>query len=599
MQQNKVSFGRVFWPSLLAVFIMTIIGLIIFFVTIYGIIGSFGLFGSSQLKVKENTVLHMKLNGQILERGNMEIDPFALNFQTSIGLSDILIGIEEAKKDSRIKGIFLELEDLRCGYSTARQIRKALKDFKSSGKFVVAYNSGELITQKEYYLSSAASEVYGFPTSVMEFVGLGTEISFYKKGLDMLGVEVQVVRGKNNDFKSAVEPFFRSEMSDSSRLQLKTYLSSMWKDIRNDIAVDRKLSISSLNNIADSVKIRRTADGVKYKLLDAILYRDQVIDIIRKKTHLFENMDVEFLSMEKYSRKKFFETQMAMQSKSPNIAVIVADGEISKGGKGINSNSICKLFQDVRKNSSIESVVFRINSPGGSALASEEIWREVKLTSEKMKVIVSMGDVAASGGYYIASPANYIFAEPTTITGSIGVFGLIPYTGKLLENKLGITFDRTFTNEHAVMSTNRKLTDFEYKMVQGEVDETYDLFLSRVAKGRKMAKDAVNLYARGRVWTGIDAKNIGLVDEIGGLEDAIKYAAKNSSITDIRVQYYPLVKDNPLANIIEFIEDAQDEEFVEANSKIPQEIIELYHQFKDLESISGIQMRLPYQIDIR
>ena len=283
MQQNKVSFGRVFWPSLLAVFIMTIIGLIIFFVTIYGIIGSFGLFGSSQLKVKENTVLHMKLNGQILERGNMEIDPFALNFQTSIGLSDILIGIEEAKKDSRIKGIFLELEDLRCGYSTARQIRKALKDFKSSGKFVVAYNSGELITQKEYYLSSAASEVYGFPTSVMEFVGLGTEISFYKKGLDMLGVEVQVVRGKNNDFKSAVEPFFRSEMSDSSRLQLKTYLSSMWKDIRNDIAVDRKLSISSLNNIADSVKIRRTADGVKYKLLDAILYRDQVIDIIRKK----------------------------------------------------------------------------------------------------------------------------------------------------------------------------------------------------------------------------------------------------------------------------------------------------------------------------
>ncbi|TXI84394.1 MAG: signal peptide peptidase SppA, partial [Crocinitomicaceae bacterium] len=501
MTDKKITFGKIFWPSFLAVFIMSIIGLIIFSLILGGLVGSFGKFGPKPLAIKNNTVLHMTLSGAIGEKSSSTFNPSSFQMDKKIGLSDILYGLEHAKTDAKIKGVFLEIGDLNCGYATAREIRNAINDFEKSGKFVVAYNGGEVITQKEYYISSAADEVYGFPSSTMEFIGLGAELSFFKGTLDKLEVEVQVIRGSNNDFKSAVEPFFRENMSDSSRVQIERYLTSMWEDIRTDISADRKVKIEKLNTIADSAFIRRADDAVKYKLMDGTKYRDEIISLMSEKVGLEEGEELELQEFEKYAKKKFYHNQVLAKNDSPNIAVILAEGDVSVDGDGLTSKQICKLFQEARKNKTIKTVVFRVNSPGGSALASDEIWREVKLTNETKKVIVSMGDVAASGGYYISAPATAIFAEPSTITGSIGVFGMIPYTGKMLQNKLGMTFDRAATNQHSVMTTNRKLTPAEFLLVQEEVDAIYDQFLSRVAEGRGMTKERVNEIARGRVWT--------------------------------------------------------------------------------------------------
>ena len=600
MTEKKITFGKIFWPSFLAVFIMSIIGLIIFSLILGGIVGSFGNFGPKPLAIKNNTVLHMTLSGEIGEKSSSTFNPSSFQMDKKVGLSDILYGLENAKTDSKIKGIFLEIEDLSCGYATAREIRNAINDFEKSGKFVVAYNAGEVITQKEYYVSSAADEVYGFPSSTMEFIGLGAELSFFKGTLDKLEVEVQVIRGSNNDFKSAVEPFFRENMSDSSRVQIERYLTSMWEDIRTDISADRKVKIEKLNMIADSAFIRRADDAVKYKLLDGTKYRDEVISLMSEKVGLDEGDDLELQAFEKYAKKKFYQSQVLAKSASPNIAVILAEGDVSVDGDGLTSKQICKLFQEVRKNKTIKTVVFRVNSPGGSALASDEIWREVKLTNETKKVIVSMGDVAASGGYYISAPATAIFAEPSTITGSIGVFGMIPYTGKMLQNKLGMTFDRAATNQHSVMTTNRKLTPEEYLLVQEEVDAIYDQFLSRVAEGRGMTKERVNEIARGRVWTGRDAMKIGLVDKLGGITEAIAYAAKKSNISAPKVLYYPLKKMDKWADLFEQLEEEQANEMsVSQQGSMPQELVNYYNQLKSIESMSGMQMRMPFELLIR
>lgn len=597
MTDKKITFGRIFWPSFLAVFIMSVIGLLLFSLILGGIIGSFGEFGPKPLAIKSNTVLHMTLNGEIGEEAENSFNASSFSLNKKLGLSDILFGLEHAKKDNKIKGVFVEIGDLDCGYSTAREIRQALNDFEKSGKFLVAYNSGEMITQKEYYLSSAANEVFGFPSSAMEIIGLGTEMAFFKGTLDKLDVEVQVIRGSNNDFKSAVEPYFRTAMSDSSRVQVERYLTSMWEDIRTDIAADRKITIEEINAIADSAKIRRAEDAIDFNLMDGVKYRDEVIAHISKKIGLEEEEDLSLQSFEKYAKKKFYQNQLLTKNDRPNIAVILAEGAVSKDGDELTSKEICKLFQDVRKNKTIKTVVFRINSPGGSALASDEIWREVQLTNKTKKVIVSMGDVAASGGYYIAAPAAAIFAEPTTITGSIGVFGMIPYTGKMLENKLGISFDRAGTNRHSIMTTNRKLDAEEYGIIQEEVDAIYEQFLTRVAEGRGMTTEKVNVLARGRVWTGRDALKIGLVDQLGGINDAIDYAAKKADIKEKKVLYYPLKKEDKLSEILEQLEE--DEEFEISGGQMPSELVAYYTQLKKIESMTGIQMRMPYELVIR
>jgi protease-4 len=599
MSEKKVTFGRIFWPSLLAAFTISIIGVFIWLLVIGALISGIGFSTTSEMKIKDKTLLHITLDGEIGEKGSSMFNPSTFTMENTPGLSDILHGLEQAKNDDKIKGLFIEIKNLSCGFATAKEIRDAINDFEESGKFAVAYNSGELVSHLEYYIASAADENYGFPSSNVQFLGLGAELIFFKNTFEKLDIEMQIIRGSGNDFKSAVEPFFRDAMSDSSRLQIERYISEIWKEYRDDVAKDRNTTADELNRIAENALVVNCEDAVKYKLMDATKYRDEVIDLLKKKVGTADGDKLNLLEFSKYAKKKFYQDQVLTKEDKPNVAVIIAEGGISKSGEGLTSDEICKLFKEVRAEKSIKTVVFRINSPGGSALASDEIWREVKLTNEKKKVIVSMGDMAASGGYYIATPASTIFAEPTTITGSIGVFGIIPYTGKMMENKLGFTFDRVTTNRHSILTTNRKLNEEEFALIQKNVDDIYDQFKSRVAEGRGMTKDQVDVIARGRVWTGRDAKKIGLVDELGGLSDAIEFAAEKADIKKLKVLYYPHVKQDKLGEFLEQLKEREDIAINKPNMSLPESLLKYYDQLKKLESYQGIQMVLPYEIDIK
>ena len=593
---KKISFGRIFWPTFLAALVVSILGLFIWLMVIFGIIGS--LDSTGVYTVKNNSILHMRLDGEIGERGKTKLDPMNFMVSKKIGLSEILYGLKTAEADEKIKGIFLELENVSCGLSTAGEIRNAINDFEKSGKFVVAYNSGEVVTRAEYYISSAANELYGFPNSNVTFLGLGSELVFLKGTLDKMDVEMQIIRGSNNDFKSAVEPYFLESMSDSSRLQMTTLVDNLWSDMREDIAVDRSLTPEFLDSIAENALVIDVTDAVEQNLMDKAIYRDEVLDMLAEKVQEKNVEDLKMTEFSKYAKKKFYQNQVLTENNNPNIAVILAEGGVSTSGDGLTSDEICKLFREVRNDKTIKTVVFRVNSPGGSALASDQIWREVELTNKKKKVIVSMGDVAASGGYYVAASAHKIFAEPTTITGSIGVFGVIPYTGKMLENKLGVTFDRVATNKHAVMTTNRKLDDEEMLMIQDNVDEIYSEFKALVAKGRKLSPEQVEVIARGRVWTGRDAQKIGLVDELGGITEAIDYASKEANIEEKKILFYPAVKEDKLGELLEEIENQSNAGIsIQSSPQLPKELLKTYDKLKTLENYTGIQMRMPFDIN--
>lgn len=588
--KTKISFWRIFWPSLVSGIVLSCIGWFFWL----AVIGS--LFSEEEI-IESKDVLVLSLNGEIMDRGSSKLSAPAFEMETKIGLTEILDGFEKAKEDKHVKGIYLDMGSVTCGYATAMEIRNAINDFEKSGKFVVAYLSGEAITLKQYYIASAANEVYAFATSNMEFVGLGTELMFFKNTFDKLGIEMQVIRGANNDFKSAVEPYFRDNMSDSSRMQVQRYLGSLWTDVRNQIAKDRKISSNSLIEIAENVKIKRAEDALSWKLIDGVKYRDEIDALVAKKAGV-ESLK-EMMTFEDYANENFQDSQLTMSDNEANVAVIMGEGAITVDGDELTSQKVCKMFREVRANKNIKVVIFRVNSPGGSALASEEIWREVSLTAQKMKVIVSMGDVAASGGYYISTPASTIFAEPTTITGSIGVFGVIPYTGAFLENHLGLTFDRVQTNTHSVLSMNRKLSPEELAMVQNEVNEIYGQFKNRVSSGRGLKMAQVERLARGRVWTGVDAQKMGLVDRIGGLKDALAFGIKEVKIKNPVIKYYPKVKEDKLAKILEQIADAEKEEIAIKQSKTLKMVDAYTERLLKMEQWVGIQARFPYEMIMR
>ena len=430
----------------------------------------------------------------------------------------------------------------------------------------------------------------------MEFVGLGAELMFYKNTFDKLGLEMQVIRGANNDFKSAVEPYFLDKMSDSSRFQMQQYITSIWNEYCQTVAQDRGVSVNVLNAIANDLKVQRLSDAYKFRLIDGVCYQDEVEAKMMRKAKLADN--TELMAFEKYAKNTFEMDQLGISYDADKIAVINAEGAIMVDGDEIASRKIIQLFREVRKDKSIKGVVFRVNSPGGSALASEEIWREVALTAKQKMLVVSMGDVAASGGYYIATPAEMIFAEPTTITGSIGVFGVIPYTGNLLEKNLGLTFDRVQTHNHSVLSLNRKLTADELAVIQGEVNATYDLFKTRVANGRKLSPEAVNRIARGRVWTGSAALKVGLVDRLGGLTDAINYVTAKLSMKNAIVQYWPKVSIDPIQELLAKISEETTTAVKVKSLSMPKVLDETLQELAHLEQWTGIQMRLPYTLKI-
>jgi protease-4 len=584
-----MSFGKAFLASLLAVLVSGIIILLIFF----GIIGAItsGL-EPSPLIVKKNTVLKMSFDLPIGDVSYTSFDKGSFDLKQKLGLNDILNGIKVAKTDDKIKGIYLNITNLNAGIATIKEIRDALEDFQNSGKFVIAYHQN--YSKATYYLSSVAKELYVYPSGTFDFLGLGSEQFFLKGALEKLEVEMQIIRGTNNKFKSAVEPLMYTEMSDANREQTQKYLDALWHEMLVSIEKSRGVSVARLNEIADSAYIQKSGQAVDYNLADGVKYYDEVLALLESKVELNKDGEVELFSFSKYAKKK------AEHNKKGNVAIIMAEGSIVDGEGEIGEiggNSMSALVREARLDTTIKAVVLRVNSPGGSALASDIIWREIILTKAVKPVVVSMGDVAASGGYYIACAADKIYALPNTITGSIGVFGVIPFTGDLLKNKLGVTIDRVQTNKHSIMSLNKRLTTEEFTIIQKGVDDIYADFIGKVADGRGMKSTQVDSIGQGRVWAGSDAINIGLIDEFGGMDAAIADAASRANISteNINVKVYSTSKTDPM---LETLLALQEQESMSATSlktsALQTKLMDMFNFAKSIEANSGIQARMPY-----
>jgi len=546
-------FWRSFWASILAYIVLSTLVIFLINVVVFSLAGS--LMQSDGLKISDNSYLEMNLNFDIKERGGIETtNDFNNPISKSYGIHQIGSVLEKAKNDERIKGIILKISNVNMGLSTIDNLRDYLKDFKSSGKFIIAY--GETFSMGAFYLNSIADKIYLYPEGMIDFRGLGSEMMFFKKALDNLDVEVQIIRGKGNKFKGAVEPFMYEKMSAENKLQITKLLDDVWKNMTHNIKDSRDISLESLNEIADSIYSYNSSGCLKYNLVDNLIYEDQLDSIIKKNIGVNKDDKVQNILFKKYLDGKSPKTGMNFGQNNGNIAVVYALGTIVSG-KGLDgemgSTTIVKAINKAKNDSSIKAVVLRVNSPGGSALASDVIWRSVEKTKEIKPVIVTMGDLAASGGYYISCGADRIFAEPNTITGSIGVFGMIPNLGRMLENKIGITFDRVETNDHAAMTMFSPLDKKELSTIQKGVDEIYESFISKVAFGRDgLKKSDVHNVAMGRVWSGKEALDLELVDEIGDLQSAIKFAANKVGLekTEIKLVHYPKIENDELLQIL-------------------------------------------------
>lgn len=595
MSESRLSFGKLFWPSFLAVFIAGLVGMVFFFLVLGGIIGSFGDFGPEPLALQNNTVLHLQLSGAIQDESDETFDPAAFRLDRTLGLPEIIVGLQEAAQDPKIKGVFLEMKNPAMGMATAQELRAALRDFQQTGKFVVAYLAGEQVGQLDYYVSSVCKEIYGMHGATFLWSGLHAESYFFKKLLDELQIGVMVVRGKENDFKSAVEPFFRTEMSDSSRLQMQVLLAELWAHTSSEIANSRDLDSALLDSLANHLLVRNLTHAASHKLLTKTMYRGEVLALLKKKVGIEENTPLRLQAFGKYARDTFHDNQL-LAKQEKHIAVIIAEGDVSTEGEGVSTPRMTKMLRQVRDNDDVKGVILRINSPGGSALASEEIWKEVALTAAKKPLFVSMGDYAASGGYYIATPAVRIFANSTTLTGSIGVFGVLPYAGTFFQNKLGITTDEVKTHQYGSLSLTRQLSPEEFNFMQEEVDVVYAQFIKRVGEGRRMKPNVVQLNARGRVWTGSAAQNRGLVDELGGLTDATKALQKKVGVRD--VVYYPQKEVDAFSNFLELLDEELETENTKVTAQIPEELVVYYQKYTQIKKMKGLQMRLPFVLSI-
>lgn len=592
---------KTFFGSLLGSFLGAIIGLVIIFFIIIGIFA--GLMKSIKTKnnietIYSNSILEIKLNHEIKERTAEH--PFNFNFddntpsRETLGLNDIIACIRHAGTDSKIKGIYLNLGDVPGGISSIQTIRKELQDFKTtSGKFIIAYGIG--YSQKSYYLASVADKVYLYPEGEILLKGLSAEIMFYKKALDKLGIQVQVFR--HGRFKSFVEPYILDRMSPDNKLQLRRLFSSIWIDLISDMADSRHLTVGAINEMADSLSISSAKEALEYKLVDSLLYPDQIkarLKTISSEHGAKKNGDNNFVGLDEYRRS--FSTYKYSTQK---IAIIYANGDIIEGegdDESIGAGRISRAVRDARLDPDVKAIVLRVNSPGGDGIASDIIWREVELTKKEKPVVVSMGDYAASGGYYISCAASEIVAEPTTITGSIGVFGLLPNAKELMEDKLGITIDTISTNTHsAAPSLFYPLESKEAMVLQNAIEDFYHTFLTRVAEGRNMTVANVDSIGQGRVWSGEQARKIGLVDTLGSLKVAIKIAAAKANIVDYNVEELPQQL-NPLHKFLSSISDQAGETFLKTI---------LGDNYKPVEDISklknskGVQARMPYDLNIQ
>ncbi|MCB9283977.1 MAG: signal peptide peptidase SppA [Lewinellaceae bacterium] len=557
-----------------------------------GIIG--GLISQSEKTktVKPNTVLRLTLDQQVPEQtNNLEMNPFDVKNQYILGLDDMLQAIAQAKDDDRIQGIFIDLKQIALGPATAGTLRHALLDFKTSGKFIYAY--GENFTQGSYYLASVADKIYLNPLGDLDFRGFAVIQPFFKNMLDKIGVHMQVSYAGN--FKSATEPFRYTQMSPENRLQVHEYVQSLYNYYLQGISDSRGISVPDLKTIADEWKVRNPDDAVETGLIDAVGYQDQVMTDMREKLGLEEDDKISFLTPADYYQAKGSNQDFSVKDK---VAVVYAEGTIEDGeGKPgtIGDEQYVKWLEQIRKDDKVKAVVLRVNSGGGSALASENIWRELSLIKESGRpIVVSMGDYAASGGYYISCIADSIYAEPNTLTGSIGVFSMMPNAESLFEDKLGITFDTVKTGDYSTSLTPfYSWTDSERQIMQEDVNEIYETFLKRVADGRKMTRDQVHEVAQGRVWTGQRALELGLVDDLGGMDKALATASSLAGIQKYRTTEYPKIKD-PIQQFIDTFMDEEDGFQARLVSREMGEYADLYKYAQEIKNAKGVQARLPF-----
>ncbi|HTD99523.1 MAG TPA: signal peptide peptidase SppA [Mucilaginibacter sp.] len=587
-----------FFKFVFATMVGIILTSIILLVIIIGIIVAAS--GDKHVEVDSNSVLHISFNNAIPER--TPNNPLAglsflgLDGDKSIGLNDILTNIKRAKKDDNIKGIFLDESYMLSGQATTEEIRNALIDFKKSGKFVIAYS--EVYTQGFYYLASVADKVYLNPKGIFEFRGFSSQITFLKGALDKLGIEAQII--KVGTYKSAVEPLILTKMSDANRLQVNSYMGSLYDHFLTGISENRKVKKDSLFILANNLSIQFPEDALKYKLVDGLKYKDEVLDELKQRTGTALKSALHKVDIGDYTDSDTKSTDESTDSKKGNIAIVYASGDIT-GGDGddnsIGSEKISSALRKVRLDDKVKAVVLRVNSPGGSSLASDVIWREVMLTKKVKPIIVSMGDYAASGGYYIACAADSIIAEPNTITGSIGIFAILPNMKKLFNDKLGITFDGVKTGKYADLGDiSRPLSPEERAILQNSVNRGYDDFTKAVAEGRHKTQAYINSIGQGRVWTGTQALKLGLVDRLGNINDAIHSAAKKAGIKSYKLVSYP----------------EQKSFFSKLNSGMSAQVkahfvkSELGENYRYYEQIKGVtqmmrtpQARMPYDVVIR
>lgn len=570
----------------LAGIIFTILGL----VTMVGMVAS----SDTETTVKENSIFVLDLNGTLSER--VQENPFQQLMGedfNAYGLDDILTSIEKAKEHENIKGIYLQAGMMEASCASLEEIRNALKSFKESGKFIVAY--GDNYTQGMYYLASVADKVIVNPQGTIAWQGLMSQTIFFKDLLKKIGMEMEIF--KVGTYKSAVEPFIATEMSDANREQITAFLDSTWKRLLEDISASRGISEDDLNKCADDFMMLSPAETyITNGLADTLLYKDGVLDYLKMMSGRETDESLRTLSLEDMKNVK---RNVPLDKSGNIIAVYYAYGEIdsnTSSEEGINSEKVIKDLRQLREDETIKAVVLRVNSPGGSAYGSEQIWREVVLLKEKKPVIVSMGDYAASGGYYISCAADYIVADPTTLTGSIGIFGMFPMAEDLLTDKLGLHFETVKTNRYADMGDmTRPFNDAERAALQKYINNGYKLFVQRCADGRGMSSEAIEKIAEGRVWTGSTAKELGLVDELGGLDKALEIAAQKAEVDTYSIIRYPS-QDGFFSSLL----NKGKNDYI--NGKIKEVLGESYNYLQFIENLKAqdrIQARMPFDLRIK
>ena len=587
------AFIRTFFATLLALITFVVLLFLLFALALSG------LQKKDITPVADKTILKLNFDSPILER---EYDnPFEdinlpISAPSHMGLIEIRETIKTAGRDENIKGIYLNVTSLQAGIATIEEIRKSLIDFKATGKFIYAYS--EVFSEGAYYLASVADSIYLNPSGLLELNGLESEITFFKGTLEKLDLKPEIFKVGN--YKSAVEPLFLDKMSPANREQTLSFLQSIQNTLYNNISVSRKIPIEKLNLISDSMLIRKATDGVKYGLVDRVAYYDEVEDMMKRKLELDSTEEIKFIGYRKYADKRSTDDEDDKRVSSKNkIAVIIAQGDIQSGRgdeETIGSDKITEELRKARNDKDVKAIVLRINSPGGSSMASDVMWREVLLASKEKPVIASMGDVAASGGYYMAMAAHKIVAQPNTITGSIGVFGVLLNAQDFFKNKLGVTFDGVKTGKFADLGTiARPLTEYEKKVIQKEVEDIYTDFVQKAANGRHRNFNDIDKVASGRVWTGQQAKEIGLVDELGDFNKAVELAANEAKLgTDYEIEYRPKQRDffDRLMN------DADDKIEALFNNSSPTYMLEKTYQ-QLVKKYNGIQARLPFDFKIR